>query len=130
MDDAELNAIRSARLAELQKNAGGSSSPAGASPQAAKADEAKLSMLSRLLEPSARERLSRVRIVRPDRAEQVEKYIVQLYSMGQISSKLNEQDVVQILDGLSRDEKKQNTSKIVYNRKLTFEDDDDDDFFD
>lgn len=115
MDDAELNAIRAARLQELQKS--------NSQPQE---DPQKLTVLSQVLEPSARERLSRVRIVRPDRAEQVEQYIVKLVQMGQITRKLGETDIVEILDSLSRDEKKQ--SKIVFDRRG--EDDDDDDFFD
>lgn len=126
MDDAELNAIRAARLAELQKNAGTAGPSGGNTPAPSRADDAKLTILSRLLEPSARERLSRVRIVRPDRAEQVEQYIIKLYQMGSISQKLGEKDVVQILDGLSRDQKA--GTKIIYNRKNV--EDDDDDFFD
>lgn len=119
MDEAELNAIREARLAELQKNSG---------QQSARLDE-KISVLSQVLEPSARERLSRVRIVRPDRADAVEQYLVKMISMGSIRRKLGEQDIVEILDLLSRDEKKALSSQIVFDRKH-LDDDDDDDFFD
>ncbi|SGZ53497.1 CIC11C00000004796 [Sungouiella intermedia] len=119
MDESELNAIRAARLAELQKNQSQSASSG--------ADELKLTVLSQVLEPSARERLSRVRIVRPDRAEQVEQYLMKLIQMGSITRKLGENDIVEILESLSRDEKKQ--TKIVYERRGT-EDDEDDDFFD
>lgn len=115
MDETELNAIRAARLAELQKT----SAPSGQ-------DEQKFSVLSQVLEPSARERLARVRIVRPERAEQVEQYLVKMISMGSITRKLGENDIVELLDSLSRDEKKQ--SKIVFDRR--HDDDDDDDFFD
>lgn len=125
MDEAELNAIRSARLAELQKNSG--QSPAGQDGD--KKDDMKMSMLSQILETSARERLSRVRIVRPDRAEAVEQYIIKLAAMGNITRKLSENDIVEILDGLSRDEKKQTQSKIVFDRRAT-DDSDEDDFFD
>lgn len=122
MDDTELNAIRAARLAEIQRNAGqGPATSLQAQPGPA------TGVLSQVLEASARERLSRVRIVRPDRADAVEQYIVKLVQMGQVSRKLSEEDVVEILDGLSRDEKKQAQTKIVFNRR---EDDDDDDFFD
>ncbi|ODV66734.1 DNA-binding TFAR19-related protein [Hyphopichia burtonii NRRL Y-1933] len=113
MDDSELNAIRQARLAELQKS----------KPPANDVSEMKVSMLSQALENSARERLSRVRIVRPDRAEAVENYIVKLISMGSIARKLTEDDIVEILQGLSRDEKTQ-SNKIVFNRR----DDSDSDF--
>lgn len=123
MDDAELNAIRSARLAELQKNTGQSNQSDSSSGK----NDMKGSMLSQILEPNARERISRVRIVRPDRAEAVENYLLKLVQLGAISRKLSEQDIVEILDALSRDEKVQSQSKIVFDRR---NDSDDDDFFD
>ncbi|GBL47856.1 hypothetical protein CJI97_004036 [Candidozyma auris] len=122
MDEAELNAIRQARLAELQKNSGQQSAPG---------QEEKISVLSQVLEPSARERLSRVRIVRPDRADAVEQYLVKMIQMGSIRRKLGEQDIVEILESLSRDEKKTSASQIVFDRKRAdLDDEDDDDFFD
>lgn len=120
MDESELNAIRAARLAELQKNQSQSASSG--------AEEQKFSVLSQVLEPSARERLSRVRIVRPDRAEQVEQYLMKLIQIGSVTRKLGENDIVEILESLSRDEKKQ--SKIVYERRGAEVDDEDGDFFD
>lgn len=129
MDDAELNAIRSARLAELQKNSGQSGSPSGSGADSQK-DQVKTSMLAQILEPQARERLSRVRIVRSDRADAVEQYLIKLASTGSLQRKIGENELVEILDSLSRDEKKQTQSKIVFNRRTTVEDDEDDDFFD
>lgn len=120
MDESELNAIRAARLAELQKKQSQSASSG--------VDEQKFTVLSQVLEPSARERLSRVRIVRPDRADQVEQYLMKLIQMGSVNRKLGERDIVEILESLSRDEKKQ--SKIVFERRgEDAEEDDDDDFF-
>lgn len=132
--DQDLEAIRAARLQELQGRAqgqalalapnlvGGNSSAQGAPDL--------LAVMARILEPSARERLSRVRIVRPERADQVEQYIVRLHQMGGITHKLTEKDIVQILDGISRDQ--QSTGpKITYNRKhstLDLDLDLDDDF--
>ena len=96
MDDAELNAIRQARLAELQRNAagGGSSTNPSSSSSGGAQDLAQenmtITILNRVLTNEARERLSRVKIVRPDRAQAVENYIIKLYSMGQIHQKLGE----------------------------------------
>ena len=57
--------------------------------------------------------------------------MVKLASTGAISRKLAELDVVDILDGLSRDEKKKTATKIVFDRKNTIDaEDDEDDFFD
>ncbi|KAG7661004.1 uncharacterized protein J8A68_005524 [[Candida] subhashii] len=137
MDDAELNAIRAARLAELQKNAaGGGSSSTGSNSASGATGGAGANadaILARVLDTAARERLSRVRMVRPDRAQSVEQYILKLYSMGQINRKLVEKDIVEILDGISRDSSQQQTTKITYNRKhiaVDDDEDDDDDFFD
>lgn len=135
MDDAELNAIRQARLAELQRNAagGGSSTNPSSSSSGGAQDLAQenmtITILNRVLTNEARERLSRVKIVRPDRAQAVENYIIKLYSMGQIHQKLGEKDIVQILDGLSRDSQQKQQTKITFNRK-NIADDDEDDFFD
>lgn len=134
MDDAELNAIRQARLAELQRNAaGGGSSTNPSSSSGGAQDLAQenmtITILNRVLTNEARERLSRVKIVRPDRAQAVENYIIKLYSMGQIHQKLGEKDIVQILDGLSRDSQQKQQTKITFNRK-NIADDDEDDFFD
>lgn len=135
MDDAELNAIRQARLAELQRNAagGGSSTNPSSSSSGGAQDLAQenmtITILNRILTNEARERLSRVKIVRPDRAQAVENYIIKLYSMGQIHQKLGEKDIVQILDGLSRDSQQKQQTKITFNRK-NIADDDEDDFFD
>lgn len=120
MEESELNAIRAARLAELQKKQSQGASSG--------VDEQKFTVLAQVLELSARERLSRVRIVRPDRAEQVEQYLMKLIQMGSVTRKLGEQDIVEILESLSRDEKKQ--SKIVFERRGEGSDDDEDDFFD
>lgn len=137
MDDAELNAIRQARLAELQRNAagGGSSTNPSSSSSGGAQDLAQenmtITILNRVLTNEARERLSRVKIVRPDRAQAVENYIIKLYSMGQIHQKLGEKDIVQILDGLSRDSQQKQQTKITFNRKnIADDDEDDDDFFD
>lgn len=136
MEDAELNAIRQARLAELQKTSGGGSSSSSTAlgqqqeQQQRAANDMTSAILGKVLETEARERLSRVRIVRPDRAQAVENYIMKLYSIGQIRQKLSEKDIVEILDGLSRDTQQKQQSKIVYNRKQTLDDDDEDDFFD
>lgn len=86
--------------------------------------------MDQVLEASARERLSRVNLVRPDRAKAVEQYIMRLAQSGQIRQKLRESDVVEILNGLARDEAKRNETQIVFSRKESSLDDDDDDFFD
>ncbi|KAH3685516.1 hypothetical protein WICPIJ_003510 [Wickerhamomyces pijperi] len=128
MDDAELNAIRAARLQELQKNAGQSPSSSPQSQQQSGLNAA----LDQVLEPEAKARLSRVNLVKPERARAVEQYIMKLAQTGQIRRKLSEDDIVEILDGIARDEQQRNKTSIVFSRKQSaFDDEDDeDDFFD
>lgn len=129
MDEKDLNTIRSARLSEIQGDSGGLNKNNNDDKE-----ELRRSMLSQILDASAAERLSRVRIVKAERADAVEQYIIKLATMGGISRKLSENDIVEILDGLSRGESRQSKSKIVFNRKNNIEsdndDEDDDDFFD
>lgn len=119
--DAELQALREARLAELKRGTSNSGGSDGASPPIG-------SSVSRFLEPQALERLSRVSLVRPDRATAVEKYLAQLASTGQLRGKVTEKDIVQILDGIAREQNKKNETKIIFNRREI--DEEDDDFFD
>lgn len=116
--DAELQALREARLAELKRGTSAESTPVGAS-------------VSGYLEPQALERLSRVSLVRPDRAAAVEKYLAQLASTGQLRGKVSERDIVQILDRIAREKE----TKIIFDRRdgndeEDDEEDDGDDFFD
>ncbi|SCU89455.1 LANO_0D04984g1_1 [Lachancea nothofagi CBS 11611] len=134
--DPELQAIREARLQELKQHSGSSSNaPADQKP----AGES----VAALLQPQALERLSRVSLVRPDRVRAVEAYLQQLAARGQISRKVTEEEIVEILNGVARDENRKNNTKIIFDRRdqfpvdganaaksVTDDDDDDDDFFD
>lgn len=73
--------------------------------------------------------------MRPDRAHAVEGYIQQLASRGQITHKITEHEIVEILNGIARDEKRKNDTKIIFDRRETAADlsngeDSEDDFFD
>lgn len=134
--DPELQALREARLAELKR---GTSSGQGGEEGGNSRGPAIGSAIASFLEPQALERLSRVSLVRPDRGEAVENYLKQIISSGQLSHKITEDEIVQILNGISREQKKKNDVKIIFNRrnndlteniKKTNDEDDDDDFFD
>ncbi|MCL4341737.1 MAG: DNA-binding protein [Candidatus Thermoplasmatota archaeon] len=58
-------------------------------------------ILRQILAPDARERLSNVRLVRPDLAENVENQLIQLASMGRINRLINDADVRDILGKLT-----------------------------
>lgn len=113
--DQELMALRQARLQQLKQNDGSatgnnSSDTAGATTQTTNA-------LAPFLEASALERLSRVALVRPDRQQAVETYLKQLIASGQLRHKINEDEIVQILNGIAKQESRQQNTKIIFNRK-------------
>lgn len=58
-------------------------------------------LMQKLLEPNARERLSNVKVAKPDLARQVELLILQLYQAGRIQKPLTEQQLVNLLKALS-----------------------------
>ncbi|CDK27217.1 unnamed protein product [Kuraishia capsulata CBS 1993] len=119
MDDSELNAIRAARLQELQKQNQPVTNPVS--------NDAQSGIMNQVLEPSAKERISRVRLVKPERAKAVEDYIARLVQTGALRRKLGEEEVIEMLNGLAQDENRQRETKIRFERRQL---DEEDDFFD
>ena len=74
--------------------------------------------------------------MRPDRAQAVEGYLQQLISRGQVSRKISEQEIVDILNGIARDQNRKNDTRIIFDRRETVEnsvsmdEESEDDFFD
>ncbi len=134
MEDEELKAIRAARLQELRQNSGhnGNSSNGQSGSNGSNQNDAAQMMMTQLLEPEAKERLARVKLVKPERADAVMKYLMQLYQSGAIRRKVNEDQIVDILEKVASDERKQNDTEIVFDRrdKSGEGDIEDDDFFD
>lgn len=101
-------------------------------------EEALQSAISQILTQSARERLNRVKIVNPERATQVQQMIVKVAQSGQLPGKIDEPQLISLLEGLS---KREQSSKLVFKRH-DYDDEDDviqeshkhesdsDDFFD
>lgn len=135
--DSELQAIRDARLAQLKSGSG--NGPNTKNSEGSAGSSSVGAGLAPFLQPQALERLSRVNLVRPDRAKAVEQYLKQIIGSGQVSHKITEEEIVQILNGIAREQNKQNETKIIFNRRETDFDDDstntkdddsEDDFFD
>ncbi|HVM45550.1 MAG TPA: DNA-binding protein [Candidatus Thermoplasmatota archaeon] len=100
MDDAELEELRRRRMAELQAQAQGQQDPqqAAAAAQAqAQADAQKEMVLRAILEPEARERLTRVRMARPDIAQAVEGQLIALYQQGRIRQRIDDATLRELL---------------------------------
>jgi programmed cell death protein 5 len=64
-------------------------------------EQLKRTILSRVLSRPARERLGRLRLVKPQFVAQVELYLIQLYQAGKISGQVTDEQLKQILRTLS-----------------------------
>lgn len=103
MDD--LEALRQKRLRELQaqqqRAAAADQDPAAAAQadaQRAAAEAAALErMLQQILDPEARERLTRIRMSRPELAEAVTRQLVALAQQGRLARRLTDADLKTIL---------------------------------
>ncbi len=53
--------------------------------------------MSQILDDKARERLNNLKLVKPDVAQQLEMYLVQLFQSGQIKERITDEQLVMIL---------------------------------
>lgn len=86
--------------------------------------------LQGIMAPEARERLARVAIVKPENARAVEDHLLRLARSGKLSAKITEDDVIRILDEVSKQGGAGGApvaSKVTFTRKKRADDDDDDD---
>jgi programmed cell death protein 5 len=133
MDESELDQIRKARLEQIKSQRGGSGG--GGSPsqggqnqdqQKQQQDEARQHVLSQILHPEAADRLGRIRMVKEQRATDVENRLITLAQTGQLRQKVTEEQLKELLNAVAD---KKEEEKIVVSRRKAW-DDDDDDFLD
>ncbi|QRV86621.1 hypothetical protein RhiJN_28689 [Ceratobasidium sp. AG-Ba] len=133
MDDAELAAIRAARLNQLQQQ-GGSSRPSqlggfrAGEPNEGEdesnrqsEDQMKRDLLATVLDSSARERLARISLVRPALSGKIEQILLRMAQTGQLRGKVTEQQLI----GLLEQAQAKNVPKtVVFQRRKDADDDD------
>mmetsp|Transcript_3165 Transcript_3165/g.4851 ORF Transcript_3165/g.4851 Transcript_3165/m.4851 type:complete len:152 (+) Transcript_3165:86-541(+) len=122
MDDPELEAIRQRRMAELQKQYGGPGGQGGpprsqedmakAEQMRREAEERRAGMLMQILSPDAKARLSRLSLVKPERARQAEDILIRAAQSGQIGEKVDEAKLISLLEQISEVTKKETKVKI------------------
>lgn len=133
MGDSELDAIRQRRMQELMAQRGGGGGGGGGAPQnleqqqaqeeqQREAAERRQMMLARVLSSEARERLARIALVKPDKAKGVEDVILRGAQYGQITEKVSEERLIQLLEQIN--EQTQKNTKVVIQRRRNVLDDD------
>ncbi len=70
-------------------------------------EEALNTIMQQVLDSRARERLSNLKMVKPELALQLEAYLAQLYQAGQLKGRITDEQVVSILQKLSAAESKE-----------------------
>ncbi|XP_060568192.1 programmed cell death protein 5-like [Ruditapes philippinarum] len=125
-DDAELEAIRARRMAEMQAQMGG---PGGGGNDQQKEkerqmEEMKHSILCQVLDQSARTRLNTIAVAKPEKAKMVESMLMQMAQSGQIQGKLNETQLKGLLERVN--ERTQKTTTVKFDRRRAALDSDSD----
>ncbi|KAL7790768.1 DNA-binding TFAR19-related protein [Trichoderma ceciliae] len=142
MDESELEQIRKARLEQLKaqgggggvgvsRGGGGSSGQDGErqrqsarlSREPRQADDARQQMLNQILHPEAADRLGRIRLVKEQRATDIENRLITLAQTGQLRQKVTEAQLKDLLTAVSDNQEQE---KIVVSRRKGWDDDDDD----
>ncbi|PWN48393.1 DNA-binding TFAR19-related protein [Violaceomyces palustris] len=149
MEEDELAAIRAARMAELRGGSSSSSSGAGGmggppfsstsnsagetqtkEDQMAQQEEMKRQMLSRILDGRARERLSRIALVKPQKSKAITDLLIRMAQSGQVRQTITEDQLIGLLDQVDHQQGGANEPKITFTRKKSsaVEEDQDSDF--
>jgi programmed cell death protein 5 len=107
-DDEELEAIRQRKLASLRQQALREQAEEQA---VAEAQAQKEAVLRQILTPEARQRLTNIKMVKPQFAEQIEMQLIQLASTGRLKGQVSDEQLKALLQQLQGKERE---------RKITF----------
>ncbi|KAB0382001.1 hypothetical protein FD755_003918, partial [Muntiacus reevesi] len=77
-------------------------------------------------EMQVRSLVSNLALVKPEKTKAVENYLIQMARYGQLSGKVSEQGLIEILEKVSQQTEKKTTVK--FNRRKVMDSDEDDDY--
>lgn len=89
-------------------------------------EEQRRLMLKQILSDAAGERLSNIRLVKPDKARQVEMLVINAARQGKLGGKVEDEQLKELLAQVS-EQTQRRTKVTISRRKSVFDDDDDDD---
>ncbi|KAH0554040.1 programmed cell death protein 5 [Cotesia glomerata] len=126
MADPELEMLRQQRMAQLrsQYQGGDESSQKAAEEQRQKIQDMKHSILSQVLDQSARARLNTLSLGKPEKAKMVEEMLVNMAQRGQLPGKLGEKELISLLESVNQQTQK--TTTVKFDRRRAALDSDDD----
>jgi len=94
MSDEELENLRRRRLSELQQQAAGDQNQSQIKNQV---DAQKQAILRQILSPEARQRLTNLKMIKPEFTDQIELQLIQLAQAGKLPIPLPDAQLKQIL---------------------------------
>jgi programmed cell death protein 5 len=95
--DEELENLRKKRLRELQQQTAIQESIEEQDFQRQELEEQKKMILRAILDTTARERLARIKIARPEMAESIENQLIMLAQNGKLKNKINDEQLRMLL---------------------------------
>jgi len=95
--DEELENLRKKKLQELQQQAALQDEMDAQEQQKEEFEKQKKMILLKILTPEARERLGRIKVARPEIAENIENQLIMLAQSGQLKNKINDEQLRMLL---------------------------------